>query len=38
MNKLINWLLYDKNGQLVLILIATLCCLGILQNDIPQFR
>jgi hypothetical protein len=38
MNKLINWLLFDKNGQLVLILIAALCCLGILQNDIPQFR
>lgn len=38
MNKLITWLLYNKNGQLVLILLASLICLGILQNDIPQFR
>ena len=38
MNKLINWLLFNKNGQCILILLAALYCLKVLQNDIPQFR
>jgi hypothetical protein len=38
MKKLITWLLYSRNGQTVLILLAALYVAGLLQKDIPQFR
>jgi hypothetical protein len=38
MEKIITWLLYNRNGQTVLILLAALYVAGLLQKDIPQFR
>jgi hypothetical protein len=38
MKKLILWLVFNRNGQTVLILLAALYVAGLLQKDIPQFR
>jgi hypothetical protein len=38
MKKLITWLLFNRNGQSLLIIIAALFVAGYLQRDIPQFR
>lgn len=38
MKKLITWLLFNRNGQALLIILAALYITGLLQKDIPQFR
>jgi hypothetical protein len=38
MKKLIIWLLFNRNGQSLLIILAALYVAGLLQKDIPQFR
>jgi hypothetical protein len=38
MKKTILWLVFNRNGQTVLILLAALYVAGLLQKDIPEFR
>jgi hypothetical protein len=38
MKKAILWLLWSRNGQALLIILAALYITGLLQKDIPQFR
>jgi|APGre2960657404_1045060.scaffolds.fasta_scaffold112625_3 hypothetical protein len=38
MKKAILWLVFNRNGQTVLILLAALYVAGLLQKDIPEFR
>ena len=38
MKKAILWLVFNPNGQAVIILLAAFYVAGLLQKDIPQFR
>jgi len=38
MKKMIIWLLFSRNGQSLLIILAALYVAGLLQKDILEFR